>query len=158
MHYIDIDYIRGVGEKMDKKASDAKISKYIPEWTGKESEVTRFCYDHAVDFTERFDPNSYLAVVRAFQEFDIPKKYGKGDLDAAVVKIQVPVQNWSMRGDVCFFPEEQERIHIALTDQDKPSEYRFIEDATRGHDTFLTKSSSFKDAMRQFLSQHAYRE
>lgn len=99
-------------------------------------------------FVDRFDANSYLRIVNAWQSFDIPEEYGGGDPAAAFVNCRG--QEWllfSIDSDVCFYPEEQSEIAAALTRAGVNHQYLTVH-STKGHDAFLLEPDSFAAPIR----------
>jgi homoserine O-acetyltransferase len=88
-------------------------------------------------FVKRFDANSYLRIVKAWQSFNLPQAVAGGDVTRTIRRCRG--QEWvvfSIDSDVCFFPEEQLEIVEAL--QANGIDYQHITvDSTKGHDSFL---------------------
>lgn len=88
-------------------------------------------------FVARFDPNSYLLTINAWQSFDLPKELANGD----PVKLFRPCkkQKWlifSISSDSCFYPSEQAEIHDALDENGIEHHYITVH-SDKGHDSFL---------------------
>lgn len=100
-------------------------------------QVESYMLHQASKFVERFDANSYLRIVGAWQDFDLPVQVANGDL----VKTFAPCvdQKWlvfTISSDVCFFPEEQVEIADALKANDIDHQHITVH-SEKGHDSFL---------------------
>ncbi len=88
-------------------------------------------------FAKRFDANSYLRIIGAWQDFDLPMQHADGD----PVKALAPCrgQEWlvfSISCDVCFYPEEQAEIAGALKANGINYQHITVH-SEKGHDSFL---------------------
>src|SRR5436305_3835128 len=61
-------------------------------------------------FVERFDANSYLAISRAIDEFDLAESFGEGDLARAFARAQASYLVLSFSSDWLYPPHESQRI------------------------------------------------
>ncbi|CAN5338604.1 homoserine O-acetyltransferase [soil metagenome] len=88
-------------------------------------------------FVKRFDANTYLRIISAWQNFDLAAQNGDGDVSKALKVCKD--QEWvlfSINSDVCFFPEEQAEIAAAL--KSHRIDYQHITvHSDKGHDSFL---------------------
>jgi homoserine O-acetyltransferase len=102
-------------------------------------------------FVARFDANSYLRIMEAWQSVDLLAEAGAEDWDSLFGRCRR--QRWvqfSIDSDVCFYPEEQAALAAALSAAGVPN--RVVEVASdRGHDAFLVETDRFADALRATL-------
>jgi homoserine O-acetyltransferase len=88
-------------------------------------------------FVRRFDANTYLRIIKAWQSFDLPRRVANGDVTRTLKRCRKQV--WvlfSINSDVCFFPEEQVEIADAL--KANGIDYQHITvHSEKGHDSFL---------------------
>ncbi len=102
-------------------------------------------------FVDRFDANSYLRIMEAWQSVDLLAEAGAGDWDTLFGRCRR--QRWaqfSIDSDVCFYPEEQAALAAALSAAGVPN--RVIEVASdRGHDAFLVETDRFAEGLRATL-------
>lgn len=88
-------------------------------------------------FVRRFDANSYLRIINAWQCFDLPRQLAKGNLQRALSRCVG--QDWllfSINSDSCFYPDEQSEIADAL--KASRIDYQHITvHSEKGHDSFL---------------------
>lgn len=88
-------------------------------------------------FVERFDANTYLRIINAWQRFNLPGDHGGGDAAAAFARCKGQV--WlilSINSDVCYYPEEQAEIAEALKTNRIAHQHVTIH-SEKGHDAFL---------------------
>lgn len=88
-------------------------------------------------FTTRFDANSYLRIIGAWQCFDMVRDFAVGD--AADIFPRCQQQRWlvfSIDSDVCFYPGEQAELVDALKSARVPVRYITVH-SEKGHDSFL---------------------
>jgi len=127
-------------------------------------QVESYMLHQGMKFTKRFDANSYLRIVSAWQSFDLPKELHNGE----VSKCFAPCKSqdrlvFTINSDVCFFPEEQAEIATAL--KANRVDYQHITvHSEKGHDSFLLEPElylpyiSFKLALAHESVQRAAAE
>ncbi len=102
-------------------------------------------------FVDRFDANSYLRIMEAWQTVDLLAEAGAADWDTLFGRCRR--QRWaqfSIDSDVCFYPEEQAVLAAALSAAGVPN--RVIEVASdRGHDAFLVETDRLADGLSATL-------
>jgi homoserine O-acetyltransferase len=94
-------------------------------------------------FVRRFDANSYLRILHAWQTFDLVEEAGLDDLSELFTRCKHQrYMVFSIDSDVCFYPEEQQTLTRYLDAADVP--YRWITvHSDRGHDSFLVEPELF---------------
>jgi homoserine O-acetyltransferase len=88
-------------------------------------------------FVKRFDANSYLRIVKAWQSFNLPEEVAGGDINRTFRRCRKQV--WvvfSINSDVCFFPDEQIEIANALKANEIDYQHVTVH-SEKGHDSFL---------------------
>ncbi len=98
-------------------------------------------------FIKRFDANSYLRIITAWQAFDLPKELAGGDAVKAFTVCKD--QKWmifSINSDVCFYVEEQAEIEACLKANNIDYQYITV-NSDKGHDSFLIDSDLFSPHM-----------
>ncbi len=94
-------------------------------------------------FVSRFDANSYLRIMHAWQTIDLAAEAGVAD----VSELFTPCKHqrymiFSIDSDVCFYPDEQQEMTQFLDLADVP--YRWITvHSDKGHDSFLVEPELF---------------
>jgi len=88
-------------------------------------------------FVKRFDANSYLRIMHAWQTYDLVAEAGLEDLSELFTACKHQrYMVFSIDSDVCFYPEEQQEMVRYLELADVP--YRWITvHSDKGHDSFL---------------------
>jgi homoserine O-acetyltransferase len=102
-------------------------------------------------FTHRFDANSYLRIVEAWQNFVCPLFDPLAPVtDTAWTHI--PFLIFTIDSDVCFYPEEQEKLARLLTEYGAPC-LRTTVHSDKGHDAFLLEPELFAPHLHYFLNR-----
>jgi homoserine O-acetyltransferase len=88
-------------------------------------------------FVARFDANSYLRIMEAWQRFDLAAEAGVEDVADLFVRCKHQhYMVFTIDSDVCFYPEEQSELALLLKEQDVPHR-RITVHSDKGHDSFL---------------------
>lgn len=111
-------------------------------------EVERYLKHHGTKIVRRFDANSYLAIGKAMDLHDIAR--GRGSLDLAVSRIQVPTMAVGIWSDMLYPAYQQRQIHEAVAANGIESEYHEI-DSPHGHDAFLINGDQIAAPIDRFL-------
>ena len=94
-------------------------------------------------FVKRFDANSYLRLMSAWQQFDLvgeAEVAGFEDLFTACKHQRYMV--FSIDSDVCFYAEEQSELMRLLALADVPAR-RITVHSDKGHDSFLLEPALY---------------
>ena len=94
-------------------------------------------------FIERFTPESYLSIIKGWQNFKIEQEdlNKLKDIETLVISVD---------SDVCFYPEEQKEFLEILNNHEIRTTYTTI-NSTKGHDSFLLEPELFEDTLKNFL-------
>lgn len=106
--------------------------------------VRRWLRHHGNALAERFDANSYLALIDAMDTHDLGR--GRGGLAAALQRIRQPVLVGSVLTDALYVPPEQRSLVAWL-----PHGELFEIASRHGHDGFLIDADAVELALRRFL-------
>jgi homoserine O-acetyltransferase len=91
--------------------------------------------------------------MEAWQGFDLLASVGAATYEEALRACKDQVfMVFSIDSDVCFYPEEQERMMQALKSAGVPAR-RITVHSEKGHDSFLLEPSLFAPHLRQTLEQ-----
>ena len=95
-------------------------------------------------FVRRFDANTYLRIVDAWQRFDLVGARGTALSDAEVFEgcDDQRYLVFTIDSDVCFYPEQQARLKQAL-DKAGVSNMHITVHSSKGHDSFLLEPELF---------------
>ncbi|MBN1477377.1 homoserine O-acetyltransferase [Candidatus Sumerlaeota bacterium] len=110
---------------------------------------------HGKKFATRFDTNSYIRILGAWQSFDLARAHGGGDLAAAFRRSAEAAHRYlvfTISSDVCFYPEEQVVIVDALKADGIEHQYYTI-NSDKGHDSFLIEPSLYSPLLRHALKE-----
>lgn len=103
-------------------------------------------------FVKRFDANSYLRIIDAWQQFDLfqdAKAAGIDPLFAQCQKQKYLV--FTIDSDCCFYPEYQEEICAELK-KAQVSHMRLTVHSEKGHDSFLLEPNLYTPHLAYALS------
>ena len=100
-------------------------------------------------FSEYFDANTYLLIIRALDYFDPAYNFG-GDLSAALAKATAKFLLVSFTTDWRFAPARSREIVKALLDNQCDVSYAEI-DAPHGHDAFLLEDPRYMGVVRSYF-------
>lgn len=94
-------------------------------------------------FVRRFDANTYLRILEAWQKYDVAQEAGVGSyIEAFVPCRHQRYMVFSIDSDVCFYPDEQESLAATLDAAGVPSR-RITVHSDKGHDAFLLEAKLF---------------
>lgn len=118
-----------------------------------EHKIESYMLHQGKKFVKRFDANSYLRILNAWQSFDLPGKLGGGN----VAKTFAPCrdQYWlvfSISSDVCFYPSEQQEIVDALKANNVHHIY-ITAHSDKGHDSFLLEPDLYTPHIKLVFEQ-----
>lgn len=94
-------------------------------------------------FLKRFDANTYVRLMGAWQHFDLLEEAGETDLQTLLKRCQGQTfMVFSIDSDVCFYPSEQEEMVRQLTAAGVEAR-RVTVHSEKGHDSFLVEPELF---------------
>lgn len=100
---------------------------------------------HAKSLAERFDANSYVALLDAMDSHDLGR--GRGGVETALARLTQPALIGAIASDALYVPDEQRDLVRHLPNA------RLLEiDSGHGHDGFLIDAGRFEAALRAFLA------
>ncbi len=105
--------------------------------------VESYMRHHGYKFTHRFDANTYLRIVEAWQNFDLLKDSGCEDF----IELYEKCKNQrflvlSIDSDVCFYPDQQAELVRALQEAGVKTKHVTVH-SSKGHDAFLLEAELF---------------
>lgn len=121
-------------------------------WYQLSSTLESYMLHQSQKFTRRFDANTYLRIIHAWQQFDLAKEAGCDTVQEAFARCTGQrFHIFSIDSDVCFYPEEQaqlaEQLKLAGVDAT-----RITVHSDKGHDSFLLEPILFEPYIRAFLA------
>ena len=94
-------------------------------------------------FVRRFDANTYLRILEAWQKYDVAQEAGVASYAEAFTSCHHQrYMVFSIDSDVCFYPEQQEALASTLETAGIPVR-RITVHSDKGHDAFLLESQLF---------------
>ena len=113
--------------------------------------IESYMWHQGRKFVERFDANSYLRFMEAWQRFDLAAEAGVDDLP----DVFTPCKNqrymlFTIDSDVCFYPQEQTTLAAYLKLADVPVR-RITVHSDKGHDSFLLEPELFSPHLADTL-------
>jgi homoserine O-acetyltransferase len=111
-------------------------------------------------FATRFDANTYVKILTAWQTFDLAKTYGGGNVVDAFRRSAEARHRYfvfSIDSDVCFWPEEQFEIVDALKRAHIDHRYVTVH-SEKGHDSFLLEPELYAPILTYLLDEELIRE
>jgi homoserine O-acetyltransferase/O-succinyltransferase len=114
-------------------------------------EMERYLDYNGGNFPKRFDPLSFLYLLKAINIFDLSS--GFEDLDDALSKIESNIYLLSFKGDTMFFPDDMKLMHEKLQKMGKTNSRYLCIDSDYGHDAFLVETEKFADLVNDILER-----
>jgi homoserine O-acetyltransferase len=122
------------------------------ETVRKEEDLKRYEISHPVEsymlhqgrkFVDRFDANTYLRIMQAWQRFDLVADTGAMDIQDVFSRCRDQrFLVFSIDSDVCSYPEEQAGLVRVLKDCGVPTQHITVH-SDKGHDSFLLEPELF---------------
>jgi homoserine O-acetyltransferase len=115
--------------------------------------VESYLRNQGLKFVKRFDANTYLRIIDAWQRFDLMKETGKSSFE----DIYAPCTNqkwlvFSISGDTCFEVEQQDEICRSLRKARVPFQHITVH-SDKGHDSFLLEPRLYTPHLAYTLSE-----
>lgn len=116
-----------------------------------QSNLESYMLHQGEKFVQRFDANSYLRIVEAWQDFDLLRFHPDATLAGLFTRLRpVHFLLFTIDSDVCFYPEEQETFAAQLKAAAVPH-LRNTVHSEKGHDSFLLEPNLYAPQIRHFL-------
>jgi len=137
-------------DSMDKKFGRKYVAQDgLYELFGR-FEVERYLEYNGYNFPKRFDPLSYLYIVKTMNIFDASR--GHDSLEEVLSKIKANLYLFAFKSDLLFRPSEMKEIYDILIKLGKKNvEYHLI-DSNYGHDAFLVEIDKFDYIIKGLLN------
>ena len=120
-------------------------------WYKPSSEIESYMLHQGEKFTERFDANSYLRLLDAWQKFDLVKESNaKNEFDAFKNSLNQKYLIFSIDSDVCYYPEQQYELANIL-EKSKIEYVHITVHSKQGHDSFLLEPNLFTPHIKSQL-------
>ena len=103
-------------------------------------------------FVLRFDANTYLLLMEAWQRYDLAADHGGSAIPAFARCRHQRYMVFSIDSDVCYYPEEQEALVGVLKSANVPVR-RITVHSDKGHDSFLLEPELFAPHLADTLER-----
>jgi homoserine O-acetyltransferase len=120
-------------------------------WYQLRSPLESYMLHQGVKFVERFDANTYLRVLDAWNRFDLAREAVAVDLPTLFHRCRK--QNYlvfTIDSDACFYPEEQAYLMEVLKKAGVDAT-RITVHSDKGHDSFLLEAHLYRPFLRAVL-------
>lgn len=115
-------------------------------------QVERYLEYNGYNFAQRFDPLSYLYIVKAMNIFDATRNYE--NLSHSLSHIKAKLTLLAFKGDILFPPSQMEEIKKTMQDLGRTNLVDFVEiDSKYGHDAFLVEYDKFDLHVKKALQK-----
>jgi len=112
-------------------------------------EVERYLEYNGYNFPHRFDPLSYLYIIKTMNIFNASR--GSDTLAQSLAKIKANLHLFSFSGDLLFKPSEMKEIYNIMKQLNKTNIlYKEIQ-SNYGHDAFLVELEKFQHHIKEAL-------
>jgi len=143
--FVSLDTLR-------ERARNEVVSHKPPHgWYEMNHPVESYMLRQGEKFVRRFDANTYLRILDAWQWFDLVAEAGGKDLHDLYSRCQD--QEWlvfSIDSDLMFFPEEQEKLVTVLKQAGVPVVWMTAH-SDKGHDSFLVEPRLYTPHLQHVL-------
>lgn len=143
--FVSLDTLR-------ERARNEVVSHKPPHgWYEMNHPVESYMLRQGEKFVRRFDANSYLRILDAWQWFDLVAEAGGKDLHSLYSRCRE--QEWlvfSIDSDLMFFPEEQEKLVSTLKKAGVPVVWMTAH-SDKGHDSFLIEPRLYSPHLQHVL-------
>jgi homoserine O-acetyltransferase len=115
------------------------------------SNLESYMWHQGTKFVERFDANSYLRIMEAWQSVDLRAEAGVDTFEDLFQQSgDQRYMVFSIDSDVCFYPEEQRTLSTTLKHSGIRHRHITVH-SDKGHDSFLTDPQLFAPHLRDTL-------
>ncbi len=140
-------------DTLRERARGVLVSHKPPHgWYEMNHPVESYMLHQGEKFVQRFDANTYLRIVDAWQWFDLVAEAGARDFRELFGRCrQQEFLVFSMDSDVSFHPQEQSKMVHLLKDARVPVMWITVH-SEKGHDSFLLEPRLFTPHLIQVLN------
>ncbi len=116
-------------------------------------QVEKYMEYNGHSFAKRFDPLSYLYIIKAMNIFDATRNYDS--LEDSLRHIKAKLTLIAFEGDYLFMPQEMEMIKTTMEDMGRGENVHYVcIDSQYGHDAFLVEYEKFDFYIQKALEEH----
>jgi homoserine O-acetyltransferase len=115
------------------------------------NQIESYMLHQGLKFIRRFDANTYIRFMEAWQHFDLLKDTDEQTINAVFDRCQnQKFLLFSIESDVCFWPEQQAEIASYLKSSKVYYQHITVH-SDKGHDAFLIEPDLFSAHLRYFI-------
>ena len=134
--FISLRTLASRASKEIKKEEDSS-------WYQIQSSIESYMLHQGQKFVKRFDANTYLRILDAWQNFDILDECGFNDYKEMFSRCShQKYLIFTINSDVCFYPHHQEELSASLTEGGIDPMHITVH-SEKGHDSFLLEPELF---------------
>lgn len=141
---------------LERRASqEVKKETEDSTWYQIQSPVESYMRHQGQKFVKRFDANTYLRIMDAWQNFDILEESGFSDY--ATMFSRCTHQKYlifTINSDVCFYPDQQEELVSAISEGGITPMHITVH-SEKGHDSFLLEPDLYAPHIHFALDENA---
>jgi homoserine O-acetyltransferase len=142
-------------EMLRQRARAEVVSQKPPYgWYEMNHPVESYMLHQGQKFVQRFDANTYLRILDAWQWFNLVEEAGAEDIPGAFARGRGRHEYlvFSIEGDLSFPPSEQARLVAQLEKARVPVMWITVH-SKKGHDSFLLEPRLYTPHIRQMLTE-----
>jgi homoserine O-acetyltransferase len=141
-------------EALRERARNEVVSQKPPfGWYEMNSPVESYMHHQGQKFVRRFDANSYLRILDAWQWFDLAAEAGCPDVSELFTRcVGQEFLVFSIDSDASFYPPEQAKLVQLLKKAHVPVMWITVH-SEKGHDAFLLEPRLFSPHLTQALAR-----
>ena len=141
---------------LERRASQ-EVKKETEEstWYQIQSPVESYMRHQGQKFVKRFDANTYLRIMDAWQNFDILEESEFSDYATMFSRcIHQKYLIFTINSDVCFYPDQQEELVSAISEGGITPMHITVH-SEKGHDSFLLEPDLYAPHIHFALDENA---
>lgn len=123
------------------------------KWYWMSHPVESYMRNQGLRFVKRFDANTYLRIVDAWQRFDLLSDTGRKTYEEIFAPCRAQrYLVFTIQDDACFAPAQQDQTCRILRKSGVPHQHLTVH-TDKGHDSFLIEPELFSPHLAHFLRQ-----
>ena len=138
----------------DRSSREVRVPSAVgSSWYGVSHPLESYMLHQGLKFAERFDANSYLRILDAWNRFDpVADADASDEVDLFARCRHQRYLIFSIDSDVCYYPEEQAEIAATLKRAGVERIHVTVH-SDKGHDSFLLEPALYGPHVRQLLDE-----
>ena len=140
---------------LERRASQ-EVKKETEEssWYQIQTPVESYMSHQGQKFVKRFDANTYLRIMDAWQNFNILEESGFSDYGAMFSRCRhQKYLIFTINSDVCFYPDQQEEL-VSAINEGGITPIHITVHSEKGHDSFLLEPDLYAPHIHSALNEN----